>query len=314
MKMLARRTPLKLYLGILCCLSLWASDDPVRARIRNAAAKAIVVIQNSQKTWFSKQSCFSCHQQVLPALAFRAAREHGIPVDEKGAHADAAAALGFYSNLDRAVQFTHIIDPANNDAWGMMAASAAGVRSSLVTAVYARLLAARQEPDGHWETGDDRPPQSYSPVTATAVSVAALEEFGHEKLKADTQARAVRARDWLLAHAPRDTEERVFQIFGVSVAGGDQTVTSKLAHQLAATQQPDGGWVSRAGLSSDAYSTGEALWAMHNAGGIPTSDPAFQRGIEFLLRTQAADGSWRVHSRIRPPAPVSPPYFETGHP
>lgn len=274
----------------------------------------MAVIQNSQKTWFSKQSCFSCHQQILPALAFQAAREHGIPIDEKAAHADAAAAFGFYSDLDRAVQYTYLIDPALDDGWGMLAASAAGLRPNLVTAVYARLLAARQESDGHWETGDDRPPQSYSPFTATAVSVAAIREFGHEKLKADTQARLLRARTWLLTHTPRDTEERAFQIFGVCMTSDDQTIRPKLARQLIATQQPDGGWASRAGLPSDAYSTGEALWALHNAAGLPTSDPAYQRGIEFLLRTQAADGAWHVHSRQRPPAPVSPPYFETGHP
>jgi hypothetical protein len=39
-----------------------------------------------------------------------------------------------------------------------------------------------------------------------------------------------------------------------------------------------------------------------------------QRGIDYLLRTQAPDGSWHVISRLHPPAPVSPPYFETGHP
>ena len=69
--------------------------------------------RSSQKNWSSKQSCYSCHQQVLPALAFRAAREHGIPVDEAAAHADAASAFGFYANLDRAVQYTHMIDPAH---------------------------------------------------------------------------------------------------------------------------------------------------------------------------------------------------------
>ena len=70
----------------------------------------------------------------------------------------------------RAVQYTHIIDPAINDGYGLMAAEAAGLRPSLVTAVYARLLAARQEADGHWETGDERPPESYSPFTATALA------------------------------------------------------------------------------------------------------------------------------------------------
>ena len=307
---------MKLYLGLLLCSfsALRAADDPVQARVRAAAAKAVAVIQNSQKTWFDKQSCYSCHQQVLPALAFREARQHGIPLDEKAAHADAAAAFSFYSNLDRAVQYTHIIDPAFDDGWGLLAADAAGLEPSLVMAVYARHLAVRQESDGHWETGDERPPQSNSPFTATAVAVAAIQQFGHNMRKPDTQARVARARGWLLAHMPRNTEERAFQIFGVCVTGEHQTIMPKLVAGLKAAQQPDGGWNSRTGLPSDAYSTTEALWALHDAAGVPTSDPAFRRGIEFLLRTQAADGSWHVHSRLRPPAPVSPPYFETGHP
>src|SRR5580700_8904883 len=128
---------------ILCCVAALRAGDAPTARIRDAAARAVALIQKSQKNWHSRQSCFSCHQQVLPALAFRAAREHGISVDDPAAHADAAYAFSFYSNLDRAVQYTHIIDPAMDDGYGLMAAEAAGLRPSLVTAVYARLLAAR---------------------------------------------------------------------------------------------------------------------------------------------------------------------------
>jgi ankyrin repeat protein len=47
---------------------------------------------------------------------------------------------------------------------------------------------------------------------------------------------------------------------------------------------------------------------------MPVSDAAYQRGLQFLLSAQAADGSWHVVSRLKPPAPVSPPYFETGYP
>jgi ankyrin repeat protein len=81
-----------------------------------------------------------------------------------------------------------------------------------------------------------------------------------------------------------------------------------------ATQQADGGWNSLDGRASDAYSTGEALVALHEAGRVPLTDPAWQRGVDYLLKTQAADGTWHVESRLHPPAPVSPRYFEANHP
>lgn len=305
---------IKVWVGVSCCVvCAWAADT-TPARIRQAATKAVAVIQKSQKTWYAKQSCVSCHQQVFPALAFRAAREHGIPVDERAAHADAAAAFGFYSNLARAVEYTHLIDPALGDGYPLIGADAVGVRPSLVTAVYSRLIAARQEPDGHWETSDQRPPQSYSPFTATAISLRAIQLYGHTSQRADLQARAARARVWLLSHQPRETEERAFQLLGAKWAGADEAALGGMADELKATQRADCGWSSADGRESDAYSTGRAMLALHDAGGMAVTDSRWQRGIGYLLSTQAPDGSWHVVSRLHPPAPVSPPYFETGHP
>ncbi len=305
---------MKLWLGVLCSVSaMWAADTS-SARIQAAATKTVASIQKSQQNWYSKQSCFSCHQQVFPALAFQVSREHGIPVDEQAAHAEAAAAFGFYSKLERAVEYTHIIDPALSDGYGLIAANAVGVRPSLVMEVYARLIAVRQEADGHWETFDERPPQSYSPFTATAVALRAIQLYGHPSQKADIQARAERARSWLLAHQPHATEERVYQLMGARWAGADQVTLQKLAAELKATQQSDGGWNSLDGRPSDAYSTGQVLIALNEAGGVAITDHAWQRGIAYLLKTQAPDGTWHVASRLHPPAPVSPAYFETGHP
>jgi N-acyl-D-amino-acid deacylase len=63
-------------------------------------------------------------------------------------------------------------------------------------------------------------------------------------------------------------------------------------------------------LETDAYGTGQALVALQSAAAIPASDPAIQRGIAFLLRTQFADGSWLVRTRSFP----FQPYKESGFP
>src|SRR6202043_3161359 len=123
----------------------------------------------------------------------------------------AAAAFGLYSNLERAVEYTHIIDPALSDGYGLIAANAAGVRPSLTTAVYARLIAARQEADGHWETVDERPPKSYSPFTATAVAMHAVQLYAHPSQRAEIEVRTKKALHWLATHQPCATEDRVYQ-------------------------------------------------------------------------------------------------------
>jgi N-acyl-D-amino-acid deacylase len=247
-------------------------------------------------------------------MAFRVAREHGISVDETVARDNAVHAFAPFGSLDRAVQYTHVIDPALDDGLRLLAMDAAGVRPNLTAAVYARHIAVRQRPDGHWVTIDQRPPQSYSYITATAVSLRAMQIYGHPKLASDTRRRVERARAWLALQQPRNTEERTYQLFGLHWAGASAAELSKLGRDLAATQQSDGGFNSLDGRASDAYSTGEALMALQDAAAIPPDSPVWTRGLHYLLDTQQPDGSWHVVSRLHPPAPVSPPYFESGYP
>ena len=55
-------------------------------------------------------------------------------------------------------------------------------------------------------------------------------------------------------------------------------------------------------------------WAFFDPVSYTHLDPAWRRGLQYLLETQAGDGSWHVASRLHPPAFVSPPYFESGYP
>jgi ankyrin repeat protein len=293
--------------------SIAAADGREPGRIRDAAARNLALFQASQKHWFEVQRCDSCHHQYQPALAYRAAREHGIPFDEAIARADAAKAFT-YADLDRVVQYSWIIEPAVDDAYRLIAADAAGVRPSLSTAVIARILMARQNRGGDWPSHRQRPPSSYSNVTFTALGVRAIQLYAHPSQKAELAKHVALARQWLLSHRPVDTEERTYKLLGLKWSGGDRGSLGAATRDLFGVQQPDGGWASLDGRESDAYSTGQALVALHDGGGVPITDVNWQRGIDWLLKTQAADGSWHTRTRLYPPAPLSPPYYESGLP
>jgi ankyrin repeat protein len=285
-------------------------------QIRTAVNRAIPVVQRATEGFYKTQECFSCHDHGLPMLAFRMAREHGIAVDEASAQKVAVKGLlklPDLTSLDRAVQDNIIIDPAPSEGWGLIAADAAGLKPNLVTAVYARRLAAWQKPDGHWITFDARPPQSYSLITATAVALRAVQLYMPIQLRSEMNDRTARAKTWLLTAQPKTTEDYTFRLFGLYWAGAGAAERGKASRELLALQRADGGWAQLPRMQSDAYSTGEALVALAEAG-MPVSDSAWQKGLQFLLPTQDDHGVWHVRSRMISPAPVSPPYFESGFP
>lgn len=291
-----------------------ARVEPVEeAELRTAAAKAIKLIQHSQVVWYKKETCTSCHHQLLPEIPLNLARERGVSFDETIARDATASAFAYLKDLDAAVQGYDYIDVIA-DGWGLVAGHAAGISPSLATAAYAQFIASRQLPDGSWPTIDVRPPQSNSTFTTTAVCAQALQHYLPEQSKDEKETGVRRAREWLLKAQPRTTEDRAYQLLGLRWTGANDNARQKAARQLLAEQREDGAWAQLLGAASDAYATGEVLFALHEGVGLPTGDAAYQRGLRFLLQTQKPDGSWRITSRLHPPAPVSPPYVNTEFP
>jgi squalene-hopene cyclase-like protein len=114
----------------------------------------------------------------------------------------------------------------------------------------------------------------------------------------------------LATAAPKSNEDQTFQLLGLEWGKADKSALQKLAQTLLARQRNDGGWGQLPTLESDAYATGQALVALHQAGGLPVTHRAYQRGVNYLLAAQAADGSWAVQSRSFP----FQKYFESGFP
>src|SRR4030095_3370212 len=87
-------------------------------------------------------------------------------------------------------------------------------------------------------------------------------------------------------------------------------VLKRIGREILSAQRADGGWAPLPTLASDAWATGLTLFALHEVGGIAGSAGRYRRGVDFLLRTQFADGSWRVPSRTWP----LQPHFDSGFP
>jgi hypothetical protein len=281
--------------------------------LRAASAKAIAVIQRPQGIWYKRQVCTSCHHQLLPEIPINLARQRGVPVDETAAQSETRVAFSSLKDLDEAAQGADFIDISEN-GWRLVGAQNAGINPNVTTAVYARLIASHQISDGSWTPFDSRPPQSFSRFAATAVCAQSLRSYMPAQFSEETQSRLAKAREWLIKTLPQTTEDRAFQLFGMLWTGADERVRKEAAARLLAEQRPDGGWSELADLSSDAYSTGQVLAALRDGAALPIADPAYQRGLMFLLKTQQTDGSWQVSSRLHHPVPVSPPYFESGFP
>jgi ankyrin repeat protein len=284
------------------------------ARFREAATRGYAAIQTAQRVSRKSQSCTTtCHLQGYGAFSYRSVREHGVALDEAAVRADLNRGLREpVADLARAVQGNTLGEVAMNAAFFMVASHAAGLPPGIVTATFARAVAMQQNPEGDWTALYTRPPSNSSRFTFTAMGLRTLQLYGHASQKADMGARVKRAAAWLQSHAPMDTEDRSYQLIGSWWAGADRAILARMARRLVATQREDGGWNSIEGGASNAYATGEALVALHDAGGIPTTDAAWRRGAEFLIRAQAADGTWRVPTRL--PPFISPPYFESGYP
>lgn len=282
---------------ILFLLAAAAFAQPPQA-VRKSIDRALPPLQRSAATFVKERACFSCHHNALAILTMRMAKQRNVPIDDGVLAAVEEKTWKSGGTLDDVVQARNVADPTPNDSLLLIAEEFAGRGLEPASQIRRQRLASWQREDGHWVTSDFRPPQSSSLFTTTATAVRALRA-------APGDARVAVAALWLAAHKPVSTEDAAFRVMGLVWAGAEAKAAQA---DLLAMQRPDGGWGQLSGYASDAYSTGEAVFALQEAG---TAAP---KGVRFLISNQAADGTWHVRSRMLSPAEVSPPYFETGFP
>ena len=288
-----------------------ALQPKAAASAQAAIEKIIPLLQKSDATFSRKTGCVSCHNNSLTAMTVAAARGKGLPVDNEVAGKQLKTiALFVAAWRDRLLQGIGIPGDSDTISYILLGMAAENYQPDPATEAMAYFLKHQQTPDGRWRILGHRPPIESSDIQVTAASLRALQVYAPKTHRSEYQKSIQLAADWLMNSQPRTTEEQAFRLLGLGWAGANRKTIQKAARQLVAEQRSDGGWSQIPSLASDAYGTGQALVALQQSGALQTTDPVYQRGIQFLMNTQLEDGSWHVKSRAVP----FQPYFESGFP
>jgi ankyrin repeat protein len=276
---------------------------------REAIAKALAAAQPVAANFVATGGCVSCHADHINGLAVAAAKPLGIPADYEFDKRLARTTASMRGSLEQ--QLFQVQDPppgVDGMEFSILQIAAAGLAPKLSTDSLVHHIIAMQRRDGNWANyGMVRPPLEDGGFSHTAKGIRVLRVYPIAGRQAEFNDRVERAAKWLEGSEPRTTEDRTMQILGIAWAG--HKVPHHRLEQLLSGQRVDGGWAQTDALGTDAYATGEALWALHESG-MAASEPAYRRGVDYLLRTQQENGTWHVVTR----ALTFQPYFQSGFP
>jgi hypothetical protein len=136
-------------------------------------------------------------------------------------------------------------------------------------------------------------------------SMTALATLALVSAAASGDAEAVLARDkgvkWLAETKTDDDPQSIaIRLVLWTKLGRPAAAWEPLARRIKERQNADGGWSQAPGMASDAWATGQALYALAHAQ-IKPENAMIARAHAFLVKTQREDGSWPMTSR-----PTSP--------
>ena len=290
---------------------------------KEAVKLSINMIDASTKAFEEGATCISCHQEGLGRIATGEAMAAGFKVDPDVMKVQAGRTSGMANalkplheavlkdpSLTKQLPLVEINEVTTAYSWILDGMASQNQPATEATGVMAMALARQQAPDGCWTFALPRIPMQSSFFSFTAYSVRALKVYGPKDYASEINERIAKAKQWFMVAKPQTSEDRASLLLGLKWCGADDKAIKDAAAAVLADQRADGGWSQMPNLQSDAYATGQALYALHTSANVPVSDAAYKRGVDFLLRTQDDDGSWYVSKR----AINANNYFDAGFP
>jgi N-acyl-D-amino-acid deacylase len=301
--------------NILIVSNLQAKDAPVQ----DAISKGLKRLEEAAKNYPKHRQCFSCHHQAVPLMAFASAKTKGLEVDQKLIKDQIEFTLQTFREKVKEIREGKSVPGGNTmSAYALHTLRVSDYPSDEITGALVDFLLIRQKSDGSWPALASRPPTEGSKFTNAFFALSSLEKYspskpikeGEEK---EIQERLDRARkngiDWLTQEEPKSMEDWVFLLRALVVSKAPTEKMKEVRKKLIKQQNEDGSWSQLPELKGDAYATGTVMIALRDAGMKP-EDPIYQKGVEYLLKSQDKSGAWIVQTRSRPVQT----YFDNGDP
>jgi hypothetical protein len=256
--------------------------------------------------WKSRHNCVSCHHAALVIWSMREAKQRGYAVDgpvlaelTKWVAESGDGKFG----LARPASAPKAASP--KAVWFALALGADAKPDAIAQAGMKRLLKtvkSEQTENGSWSTWPETRPPIFGNSDESLTALALLAVLP-EAATGDDSAKAVRDKGikWLTETKTDDDPQSIaMRLVLWKRLGRPAEEWQPLVRRIKERQNADGGWSQTKDMASDAWATGQALFALAHAG-IRPDEPVITRAHAFLIKTQRHDGSWPMTSR-----PVKP--------
>jgi squalene-hopene/tetraprenyl-beta-curcumene cyclase len=275
---------------------------PEPSRVGATINRGLSFLTKDALAWKNQHNCASCHHAALVIWALREAKQRGHAVDGPvlaeltkwvaesgdGKFALARPASAPKAASPKAIYFALAlgVDPKPDGI------SKAGMKLLLKT------VKSEQIENGSWSTWPETRPPIFGSSEETLTALAILAVLP-EAAAGDDSAKAVRNKgiEWLTkTKTDNDPQSIALRLVLWTRLGRPAAEWQPLVRQIKERQNADGGWSQTKDMASDAWATGQALYALADAG-IKPDEAAIARAHAFLVKAQRDDGSWPMTSR-----------------
>lgn len=288
-----------------------AGPAPTPAEARQTVERGLGFLEQQGIAWLDKRKCIGCHHGAWMVWGHNEALGKGFAVDRTKVDAWTGRVLTMYltEETEHQKKKAGYVEASHLLLSQLAAPAVQGPNAAALKKAQALLLNA-QLPDGSWKFAgqtQDRPNEEADQATSLWILYALLSlDTPDEPVMASRD----RALDWFKKTKLGTSSELLAVRLALAVKLGETESAQEVARTLVSRQEADGGWSWSKGRASDAYATGQSLYALGLAGS-ERDTAAIQKAWRFLAKTQKPDGSWLAPTKKQKGADEISSYWGT---